>query len=770
MRSRTANLRPAAFRAVLISIVLGLCAAAGAQDKPAPPAPPSPERMDAAIRRGLDYLYSLRREDGTWPSPHAARHSGGIEALVTYTALRAGDAPDRPELAGTIRALDELLPQTVYARSARALLYARLGGKRRAEIRAADARWLSRVQKRPGGWGYGPGHPVTRQRRNWLDNSNTQLAVLALHEAGVPGREVWPRAQAYWARAQNDDGGWGYTPADSRLPLKATSYGSMTAAGVATSLLLSWHSTEEGAGADAWKRMQRGVEWLAAHDALPEPGKDKLLSENPKWLWGDRNNWAPYYLWALTRAADAAGLRMLGERDWYVDLTRLLLRTQHEDGAWRSAGDEEQPAVASTCFALLALANARRGVLINKMAIPEGDPAAVPHPRDAAALVEWFRRETGHAVTWQRVSTTSPARVLREAPLLYLAPAGGVSLPEPLGPTLVDYVRRGGTVIVAPAAGDDAAVEQARDYFTALLPDYRAEPLPAEHPVFRIVQEIPAEARPEVLGIGDYCRMRIFVFPPGLADTWDAGWAAGDGAAFHLIGNVVRYATNGYKPRPRRAQPEPEAEAPTTSTVRVARVRHLGDWKTNPLAIPRLHEVLARAVSVGVEEAEPGSPAAVWWLTGSVDPKLRTDQLTMLREYVEGGGTLLVDSASGREAFFEAVKASLEEAFGAGSLRPIKPAHPLVTGEFAGGMGSDVRRVRYSASAAADRGAAEGPPALYGVEHAGRLVVVLSRYGLACPMEGCAAYGCAGLKPEDAQRVVANVLLYAMTHGAWPER
>ena len=122
MRSRTANLRPAAFRAVLISIVLGLCAAAGAQDKPAPPAPPSPERMDAAIRRGLDYLYSLRREDGTWPSPHAARHSGGIEALVTYTALRAGDAPDRPELAGTIRALDELLPQTVYARSARALV------------------------------------------------------------------------------------------------------------------------------------------------------------------------------------------------------------------------------------------------------------------------------------------------------------------------------------------------------------------------------------------------------------------------------------------------------------------------------------------------------------------------------------------------------------------------------------------------------------------------------------------------------------------------
>ena len=46
------------------------------------------------------------------------------------------------------------------------------------------------------------------------DNSNTQFALLALHEAeraGVPASDqTWRLAKTYWEKCQNDDGSWGY--------------------------------------------------------------------------------------------------------------------------------------------------------------------------------------------------------------------------------------------------------------------------------------------------------------------------------------------------------------------------------------------------------------------------------------------------------------------------------------------------------------------------------------------------------------------------------
>ena len=66
--------------------------------------------------------------------------------------------------------------------------------------------WLEEAQAANGGWGY-------QLRAGGPDESNTQFAILALHEAeraGIPvSRDTWRKANAYWAKDQKPDGSWG---------------------------------------------------------------------------------------------------------------------------------------------------------------------------------------------------------------------------------------------------------------------------------------------------------------------------------------------------------------------------------------------------------------------------------------------------------------------------------------------------------------------------------------------------------------------------------
>ena len=53
-------------------------------------------------------------------------------------------------------------------------------------------------------------------------------------------------------------------------------------------------------------------------------------------------------------------------------------------------------------------------------------------------------------------------------------------------------------------------------------------------------------------------------------------------------------------------------------------------------------------------------------------------------------------------------------------------------------------------------------PLLEGVEIEGRLAVVFSPYDLSCALENQASLECKGYVREDAARIGANILLYAL--------
>jgi hypothetical protein len=749
--------------------------ARGEQSEPEPPAP-TDAGVAAAIRKGLDYLYSAQKADGTWASKYDQQHAGGVTSLVLLTALTAGESPKQAPLAKALEAVKSVWPETVYARSVRAMVYARLGEKY-AELLAKDVAWLTKQQSQFGGWGYGPRHPVTLQRSSWIDNSNTQVAAWALHEAAAAGAPVpqaaFLRLRRLWTQGQNTDGGRGYTPhTGSPLRLKASSYGSMTAASVATCQILASHlvatqsrnaSPQDGPPKEVKEQLamtQQSIKWLEEHHTC---------KGNPRWLWGERESWPIYYLYCLARAADAVGLRSLGKHDWYAEVASHLLAEQREDGSWAAPGQGKER-IVSTCFSLLTLTTAGRRVLVNKIILPGGDreswAAAEPY-LDTANVVGWFRRTQRTPACWQLIPHDCPAEVLAEAPILYVVlPAGG-RLPGKLAGLMKHFVREGGTVLMLAGGGSESE-SQCRKYFLGLFPDYHVGPVGDDHPLFSVRHEISPADRPRVAAIGDYCRMRVFIIGPQPALLWRAGPTERSQPAFEFFANLVRYATDGEKLKGRFAsrRPAPRHGA-AVKWLKVARVSHAGDWNTNPLAMRRLSETLLTAISLAVKEVdavdlsgEVDKDLPLLWLTGSLQPRLTPRQRDNLKDYLSAGGMLFIDPAVGNDEFFAAAWKMLEESFGPGRLKPLPAEHPLITGRFAGGIGSDIRKVGYSPAVAASKPQLH-QPVLYGLELDGRLAVILSRYGITCPLEGGPTFGCMGLARDDARRLAANVALYA---------
>jgi hypothetical protein len=757
----------------------GIAAAAPAERLVAESDPPAAElpteaQLDRAIRRGLDYLYKVQRPRGEWVSSHSRRHPGGTTSLALLAALASGEDAARKELTAALTYVGGVQPGTVYARSLRAMVYARLEGEDFARRLAEDTAWLAQTQSaHNGGWGYGPGHPATRQRRTWTDASNSQLAILALRCAAEAGAKVpsivWKKACAFWTGSQNADGGWGYEPpGGTGFRLQGSSYGSMTAAGVASLLTCVdfWAAGAAAPGRDsltaASRAVERGLAWLESNYAL-----DRI----PKYVWGQNWVYYYYYLHCFSRAADAAGLRTLAGSDWYGQMVRILLSRQRRNGSWggdpRSVRSEEGEALLQTCFALLAIAEARKPVLLSRMT---GPAAGSQSPRDAAQLLRRLSRMQRRGVTWQRVAPDAPQEVLAEASLLYLdLSAKDETSPDTAAQRNANirrFVLGGGTLLVQAGERAEPVQEALLELFEEY--DYRASALPADHGAFQLRHRIPPADRPQVIGIGDHCRTRIFVAVSDLSGAWHRGKYDQRPGAFQFAANLASYATAGADLPGKLAARRPRPAAPQAARfATVARVRHGGDWHTNPLAMEKLSDVLRRAVNLAIREAAPvdlrtGVPSNVTllWMTGSLPVELAAAQREHLKRYVLDGGTLWVDSAVGKAAFAESVTSILRETFGPGSLLRLAPTSPLITGEFCGGVGSDLRRVRYTPAAAGEADEPE-PPVLYAIAIRDRLAVIVSPYGITCAVEGHPTWGASGLCTADARRLAANVVLYA---------
>ena len=757
--------------------------------------------------RNLKNTQAYSVENGQW---------GGLTALATLSLLASGVDANDPHVQQAVTFLRGAEIKGNYALGIRAQVWGLLPPQ--PWIKQAEADDLKQLeqglhvgnQATAGLYGYLTASPPTD-----ADHSVSQFAVLGVWALAQAGLEVptayWQLVDAAWHRQQLPSGGWGYRlPAeakepkneskvvDPRKPPKKTKPEpvsptlSMTAAGVAT-LFITQEYTQIAPRCGG---------------NIDDPGIDaglKYLGQHLTELIAGRQY---YTLFGISRVGLASGYKYLGTTDWFQWGSDAICREQSKSGEWNLKGDNENyKGVPDTAFALLFLARGRAPVMMNKLrydvtATTGKTTKAVPgtwdqRPRDVANLARWVGKQIESLLNWQVVDLNESVADLHDAPILYMAGGKAPKLSDADTAKLRAYVEDGGLVLGhADCASSDFA-KGFRALGERMFPGYEFRPLEPTSPIY--TNETFAAAnwksdRPVVEALSNGSRELMVLLPTGdPARQWQSQSfrpIRGDTVGQFMIdlflysvdkeglrrrgetylvarGAAVAPAQPVKKGKSKKGKSSPKAEPAASAAVRVARVKYAGNWDPEPGGWRRLANVMHNAgvAEVTTEAVDPAaggtldkSYALASLTVAAADAKLPEATRAALRDYVKGGGTLLVDVAGGRGLYRAAAEAELAKLFpDAPRPLPVLPAGDPVFA--AAGPGLSAGSVDYRRF--------ERPsgnlhvPQLRGYTVGRRVAVFYSPEDVSTGLVGEPVDGVAGYVPADATKVVADVVAYA---------
>jgi len=764
-------------------------------------APLSPEKIQRSIEKARDWLIREQEANGSWECAMRTDDTRvGATSLVLLALANAGLEPNHVAMQRGLEWLREQKPDETYSVSLQTLVLAMLAPDADRAILNRNVEWLekSQVAQGPatGSWSYGG-------NRGTGDNSNSQFALLALHEAdvaGVPVRgDVWMKAQQYWVSCANGDGSWGYTMGNNG------GSGSMTCAGIASIWITSQHigtpdaraarDTVSCCGGGASPRvLERGLDWL---------GKRFSVVENPG---SGGQTWLYYYLYGLERVGRFTARRFIGDSDWYLEGAKMFVNSQDGlTGAFRG-GRIEDPVVA-TSFALLFLAKGRRPVIVAKS---RHDPGTDwnRHGHDIAHLVEHvearWRKDYPAGLSWHVLDTPSAAiDDFLQAPVLWISGKNAFDLGANPGQRLRRYIDEGGFIFAeacCPSSGDFDL--RLRQLITEIFPEpeYRLRLLPPEHPAWNAEEIVPPELHRPLMGIDYGCRTCLIYAPPADSDKaasampslsclWEIGGAASRtlpagvrreiDAALAIGTNVLAYATNRELKRKDELfaldrGPDAKVERVERGKISVAKLRHAGMCDAAPAALANILRAAARELGVRVDDSpsqiDPSDPSLfnyhLVFMHGRQGFSFDEPRRQPLRQFLERGGTLLVDSVCASNAFTAAFRTEIAALLPKHTLTEIPVDDPVFTAKEYGGY--DIRSVTLREPAGGDGPLAARKrkiaPKLEGIRIGDRWAVIFSAYDLSCALEKQNSMECTGYGREDAEKIALNVLLYSLNH------
>lgn len=714
------------------------------------------DEVKLAIAAGVRYLRGAQLPEGGWRD---YGQIGGTTALATLALFNAGVAPDEEWMQRAVNAVRRINNQQTYTAALKISALAAIDPKKYQPEIKQTAQALIAAQHPDGMWGY-------RGQQGRADFSNTQFALLGLHEASAAGiqipRSVWRKAETAWLRAQLQSGSWPYVP-DSQQGT-----GSMTAAGLA-SLYITGNSLAQRTGRKfdddgrapccggyaQFRPIARGLAWL---------GENFSASRNPP-----QGSWYFYYLYGIERVGILSGIRFFGPHDWYRQGAARLRDLQNGDGSWREHHD-----IADTSFALLFLAKGRRPLLFNKLQWSQ-DQAWNLRRNDLAHLVSFIGDRLGEPVSWEIVSLDQEVSEWLRAPILFFNGHDFPPFDEQAIAKLKEYVAQGGTVFAEACCSQEPFRDGFRLFTLQAFSDYELLRLPANHPVFRSMFQLNG-SEIELYGIDIGCRTGIFFSPRDLSCPWEqADIPDVSERAFQIGANIAAYAT-GNEPLPdklevaviaARAADEGNTESPPRGAVHIAQLIHNGDWQPQPLAIPKLARLLHEQFAVDVVPACQPLKATgpklrqhpIVYIAGNFSFELTPAEVDALRTHLTRGGFLFADTCCGRKAFDESMRVLAAELFPDHPMERLPQDHPII----AGMPGFPLPEVSYLPAVQK-----EMPELntvwLEGVTIAGRTVLVHSPFAIGYALEDHACFGCRGVASEDARKLAANIILYTLSY------
>ncbi|MFP4053398.1 MAG: DUF4159 domain-containing protein [Phycisphaerae bacterium] len=744
------------------------------------PASAAPKTMDfsdrkvtEAIERAKKIILSAQDKDGTWGGK--GNYPYGVTSLATVALLSAGESPQSAPLKKALEFLSKgcVDPISIDKKDIKNskgpkggsvktyslglmgncfhLANEKTNGAYRRQLRWVTTRLVKSTKN--GSYGY----TSLGSEESSGDNSNSQYGLLgvwggALGKEEVP-RKYWWTIMQHWLEAQNGDGGWGYKNHEN-------SRNTMVAAGVA-SLFVCFDNLFADAfvkceTSSHFSAIQRGLDWF-----------DRNFADSQGRI--DIGGRGGYYLYGVERVGLASGYKYFGEADWYKLGVQWVLPKVLEG---RHNGNEH---VINMSFYLLFLARGRHPVFFNKLEF-EGDWNN--RPRDLAAVTRKLSEDLEFTPAWQIINLKVPVSEWHDAPILYISGADAPKFSDEDIAKIRRYVLQGGTILSVtecPASGGKAFADGIRKAYTRMFPKRELTPLGPDHPLYSRSVQNELKGQPAFHMISNGVRPFVIHTDEDLSLHWQLKRYSSRAKAFEAAQNIVFYVTDKADPRRVRHRgvshwpDEPTGTA--VATVKVARLKHSGNYNPEPLAYERLSRLFAKQTGIKLEVGEPVSPlklgesgAKIALMTGTGHAKLTEDEQQALKKFVEGGGTVVIDAAGGNDTFSDDMRKMLRTLFNdvplkLGGRSPVYNVQGVPQGKVRYRLASEKRYQLQPYQS--------GPPVLKAILVQGRPAVIVSDEDITGGLVGYLGYGIRGYDPGNgvdngtAYRLMRDIILHA---------
>jgi hypothetical protein len=729
--------------------------------------------VESAISKAKDYLYS-KQKNGNWETAPAGMFKndnspaggqwGGVTALVTYALLAAGESPQDAKISAAVDFLKKADIRGTYALSLRMQVWLLLPTNKEitALMRQDAQQMLAMTQSRGMARGM---HDYTALGRGY-SHSRSQYAVLGCWAAEQMIPEViptkyWALAEEGWLKHQAQNGGWSYM-AIGESPHEVTP--GMTAAGVATLYITQefMHATEaadcRGNGRSA--AIDAGVAWLTNN--FDKVASDVRYSRDFPFL----------TLYAVERVGVAGGVKYFGATDWYDKGANWLLKVQGLDGSFVSAGnmamDNLQGPVVDTSFATLFLVRGRAPVAINKLDY-SGDVkkqvAWNQRPRDVANLMRWTAHALERDLNWQVVNLNVPPEELLDAPILYIAGSAPIVITDTQAAKLRAFVEMGGMIVGNADCNAAPFAASFRKLGQTLFNSYEFRELPRDH----LIYAAPFKAstwknKPQVQGLSNGAReLMLLIYNGDPAKLWQTRAVKGREEAWQLPANIFLYACDQKDLRFKGESYLVSRERTIVPTRRLAlaRIQYADNWDPEPGGWRRLMAILNNRhdLDLQVDAVQLGAGKLAGYkiahLTGTTRFTMNQASIDEMRQFVLGGGTLVIDAAGGAADFAESADAMLKAMFPDAAPTLLGAENPLYQ------LDGKPIAIEYRNYARKTRVGAAKTGRLMGVEVNKRLGVIMSREDLSAGLVGESVDGILGYSPKTATELMTAIVLSA---------
>ncbi len=772
------------------------------------------DQVKKAIEKGIQFHRKRQRPNGGWERSDKRLSTGmygGWTSLTMLSLINAGVPLDDTMMKNGLEFVRELTPKDTYVIALQTMVLADAGFAKDKKLiqknvdRIIKGRTL--VDGKLRGWSYA----IAVQNKN-PDGSNTQYAILGLlagRKAGVKMPEsIWSEIRECYASSQAKNGGWEYQPFRPGATGRSTRF-TMTVAGACGLLLSGLEANKE--------RFVPLVNGVAKNCGVYK--KDKALARALQYIEKhfqfEIQNHTFYNIYGIERVGRLSGLRFFGSHDWYREGCVYLVEKQHADGSWyfgRGDANYDSLPTISTSFALLFLSKGRTPVLMSKLVhgnYPREDNdtdwnnhrAAMMHLTELISnnlfkkqQLGWQNFDIQRAISANNGAVDNKtqyaiAEEMLQSPVVFLSghkslvrlpgdPNSSNRLSRVERDILKKYVDNGGFLFAEACCGSPEFDAGFKALLKQMWPESELIDLGPDHAVWTAYYNLKNARQKKELklyGLRVGCKTLLVYSPQAISYYWEHEVKDGKGQLAHRLGaNVVAYATGLEAPRPKLTQVKIAvvktiSRTPPRGYLKVAQLKHGGDWAVAPKAMANLMQHVNKfagiEVAVNKEDLhiahEDLTKFKFMYMHGRKSFTIDNDQLMQLRFNLKYGGLLFADACCGNPEFDKSFRNFVKQIYPKHKLQPV-PEDDILYSAKLNGKGNALTKETIRGRIEGSKLMKKMAPRLEGIKVDNRWVILYSKYDIGCAMERRQSTECLGYDHKSALRIGTAAVLYML--------